>query len=315
MRRFKRILFLADGAPGEKVALERAVSLARDNKATLTVIEVSPGPPPKLPSFGGALTPKKLGEILKDEGRRHLQSLITDLAAEDVETDSKVLVGAPFVEVVREVVKGEHDLLITAAEEEKSATAMLFGSTDLHLMRKCPCPVWIMKSSRRQRYARILAAVDISADDEVEEGLNRLILDLAVSVAQVEECELDIVHAWSLYAERALRSRNILPKPEIKRMVEQTREQRQRRLQSLLDHYPMAKLKVHIHLVKGEPGEVIPALAEERQTELIVMGTVARTGLAGFFIGNAAERVLDSVDCSVLAVKPQGFVTPVALSD
>ncbi len=226
-----------------------------------------------------------------------------------------MLVGTPFVEVVRDVLKGQHDLLITAAEEEKSPTAMLFGSTDLHLMRKCPCPVWIMKSSRRQRYARILAAVDISEDDQVEEGLNRLILDLAVSMAQLEESELDIVHAWSLYAERALRSRHILPQPEIKRMVEQTREQRQRRLQSLLDHYPMAELTAHIHLVKGEPGEVIPALAEDRQIELIVMGTVARTGLPGFFIGNAAERVLDSVDCSVLAVKPQGFVTPVALSD
>lgn len=44
------------------------------------------------------------------------------------------------------------------------------------------------------------------------------------------------------------------------------------------------------------------------------MGRVARTGLSGLFMGNTAETVLRSVDCSVLALKPDGFVSPVRLS-
>ena len=315
MKRFKRILFLADGAPGEKEALARAVGLARDNRATLTITEVLPGPPPKLPLFGGDLTPKKLGNILSEEGRAHLERLVANLSAQEVKIETKVLLGTPFVQVVREILRSKHDMLIKAAEEERSPTAMLFGSNDLHLMRKCPCPVWIMKSSHRQRYARILAAVDTSAEDKSAQALNRLILDLAVSLAQLEDSELDVVHAWQLYAERALRSRNVLPKPEIERMVAETREQRRAELNSLLAQYPLTKDKMQVHLVKGAPGEVIPRLAAERQVELIVMGTVARTGIPGFFIGNTAERVLASVDCSVLAVKPEGFVTPIAPSD
>ncbi len=47
------------------------------------------------------------------------------------------------------------------------------------------------------------------------------------------------------------------------------------------------------------------------KADLLVMGTVCRTGVPGFFIGNTAEDVLQQVDCSVLAVKPKGFVTPV----
>jgi nucleotide-binding universal stress UspA family protein len=46
--------------------------------------------------------------------------------------------------------------------------------------------------------------------------------------------------------------------------------------------------------------------------ELVVMGTVARAGIAGFLIGNTAERVLGKLPCSVLA-KPDGFVCPVSL--
>jgi len=41
------------------------------------------------------------------------------------------------------------------------------------------------------------------------------------------------------------------------------------------------------------------------------MGTVGRVGIPGFFIGNTAEEILKRVECSVLAIKPAGFVSPV----
>jgi nucleotide-binding universal stress UspA family protein len=45
------------------------------------------------------------------------------------------------------------------------------------------------------------------------------------------------------------------------------------------------------------------------------MGTVARTGIRGFFMGNTAETILEQLNCSVLAIKPPGFVTPVGLDN
>jgi nucleotide-binding universal stress UspA family protein len=44
------------------------------------------------------------------------------------------------------------------------------------------------------------------------------------------------------------------------------------------------------------------------------MGTIARSGVTGLLMGNTAERVFGHVNCSVLAVKPAGFVSPVKLS-
>jgi nucleotide-binding universal stress UspA family protein len=66
------------------------------------------------------------------------------------------------------------------------------------------------------------------------------------------------------------------------------------------------------HLVKGPARLEIPVLAESLAVDLVVMGTVARTGVAGLFIGNTAEAILEQMECSVLAVKPEGFVTPVS---
>ncbi len=72
-------------------------------------------------------------------------------------------------------------------------------------------------------------------------------------------------------------------------------------------------LKPRTHLVKGWARKAIPALAKRIEADLIVMGTVARTGIPGFFMGNTAETILNQLDCSVLAIKPPGFVTPVTL--
>jgi hypothetical protein len=63
-------------------------------------------------------------------------------------------------------------------------------------------------------------------------------------------------------------------------------------------------------VLKGDAEALIPALAKRKGIELIVMGTVCRTGIAGFIVGNTAENILQQVDCSVLTVKPEGFVSP-----
>ena len=72
-------------------------------------------------------------------------------------------------------------------------------------------------------------------------------------------------------------------------------------------------LKPQTHLVKGWARKEIPALAKQIEADLVVMGTVARTGVPGFIMGNTAETILNQIDCSVLAIKPPGFVTPVTL--
>jgi hypothetical protein len=37
--------------------------------------------------------------------------------------------------------------------------------------------------------------------------------------------------------------------------------------------------------------------------------------VAGLLVGNTAERMLDRVECSLLTIKPEGFVSPVRLED
>ena len=107
--------------------------------------------------------------------------------AEGLDIKSRLLRGAPFLEIIKELVRGGHDLVIKPAEGRGGVSSLLFGSTDLHLLRKCPCPVWIIKPTKRKKHARILAAVDPDPGEKANAEFNTLILDLATSLAQREQ--------------------------------------------------------------------------------------------------------------------------------
>ena len=47
--------------------------------------------------------------------------------------------------------------------------------------------------------------------------------------------------------------------------------------------------------------------------DLIVMGTIVHSGVEGLLLGSTAEKVLGEAEVSVLAVKPEGFVSPIKL--
>ena len=81
-------------------------------------------------------------------------------------------------------------------------------------------------------------------------------------------------------------------------------------VETLLKRHSVTDCKVH--LPKGNAVDAIARLVRRDGIDVLVMGTVCRTGIPGFIIGNTAERVLDLVDCSVLVLKPEGFVSPVA---
>jgi len=313
MEQFKNILLVAHGENPGTVALKRAVTLAKRNNARLTVVGVVEELPRVMRSLIIALEPADLWEMVVEKRRKRLARVIEPLQKGGLGVTSNILRGSASLEIIREVLRGKHDLVMMTAEANVTLKETLFGGTSMHLMRQCPCPVWVMKPTSRARYARVLAAVDPNASDEEHNTLNIRIMELATSLARVEESQLHIVHAWSPISASTLRYTLRLPQQEVRKIVRETEEAHRKGFSDLVQRISLEGVKVQLHLTRGVPGEVIPLLAKKERIEVIVMGTVCRTGIAGWLIGNTAETVLRSVNCSVLTVKPVGFVTPVQL--
>jgi len=196
------------------------------------------------------------------------------------------------------------------AQNNSGIASALFDSSDMHLLRKCPCPVWADRPAGATPYQRLLAAVD-PFDDESGD-LQRLILDLATSLAKREQAALEVVHAWQLPGESMLSNgRGRIPRTELELLLEDREKHHRQALDTLLADYGLDSQADNVHLLKGRPAQVVSACTRDREADLIVMGTLGRVGIPGLIIGNTAEDVLRETQTAVLAVKPSGFVSPV----
>jgi universal stress protein E len=206
-----------------------------------------------------------------------------------------------------------YDLVLKTADGGGMLQRSIFSSVGMHLMRKCPCPVWVIRPDRTPEFDRIVAAVDAESPDADHNGLNNQILELASALARTENAELHIVQVWQLWMEQTLRGRARFHEDEVDAMARKQEASVREALKRLLDHHGLSDASTKIHVLKGAPGYAIPELVRHVKADLLVMGTVCRVGVPGFLIGNTAEKILNEVDASVLALKPNGFVSPVQL--
>ncbi len=313
MRKFHNILLVIEPGVDNHVAMERAFDLATSNEADLSLISVVE----EAPILRRAAP--DLIETLVAERTEELQAIAAQWKGE---ASIYVPVGRPFLEIIRYVLKNDLDLVIKSKAKERSRFRSL-GSTDMHVLRKCPCPVWIVRSEGGESCDRILAAVDVEPEDEDATALARRVLEVATSLANSENSQLDVLHAWSLAYEDTLRSsRSGMPQSSVDKLVADEEQSRTEKLEALtkdvVGAYESASGEAvsapRLQVRKGDPNDIIPEIVSESDIELVVMGTVGRTGVPGFFIGNTAEEVFSHIDCSILAIKPPHFESPVTLS-
>ena len=325
MERFRNILCVMTEEQTNRTALERAVSLAENNQAELTVISVMP------PVSIGMGMPES-GPISAELQKKALEVQVTKLQSavgpfqDRLSIDSKVLIGVQFLEIIRQVLRNGHDLVIKVPESGDWLDHLL-ASEDMHLLRKCPCPVWLIKPRNDGSFRRVLAAIDVvdiypEPEKKTRQLLNRQIIQMATAVALADSSELHIVHAWQAMGEHILREMSMQMKGfDVDAYVAGVKKERQDSMNRLLQSVTrdlgadvLNYLKPQMHLVKGRARKQIPELALELKADLVVIGTVARTGIPGLFTGNTAESILSQLNCSVLAIKPAGFQTPVTLT-
>ena len=92
--------------------------------------------------------------------------------------------------------------------------------------------------------------------------------------------------------------------PKVYEEIEATsRAHAQTQLDRLLARARKARVRVKGLLMDGMPYEQIARAARSKRADLVVIGTHGRTGLAKFFLGSVASRVVSTATCPVLTVR------------
>jgi len=307
MLRFKNILATVDTRFEKHPALEWAIRLAEHNQSKLKLVDV-------VPEFSWTARlampdHQHIQKVLRQEKGRALEVLAAPIRDNGIDVTTRVLSAKTSFQVMREVLRDGHDLVVRVTKGTYSRQMGFVGTTSKRLLRKCPCPVWLVHSQAPARFDRVLAAVDLGDPEEDQERLNSDIMNLASSIAQYEDGQCHVCHAWKLFADAIMRPR--LGPKEFQDLLKTTESQVASEFDKFLAPYRMSQNMEGVHLLNGDPAPAIVELVKKQNIDLIVMGTIARTGIPGMLMGNTAERLLDRVECSILAIKPDGYFSPV----
>lgn len=309
MHHYHNLLYVSHGAADESEGMKQALSLARNNQATLKVMVVTPEFPKEFAqhreSYERALLSQT--DALIASTRKALK-----LAEDEVKTSCELLPGKhASLAVIQKVLQHGYDLVIKEAQPRAGTRG--FNAIDMDLLRKCPSPVWLCQPIAHSRNEmKVAVAIDPESQEPAAEQLSVRLLQVARAMANQCSGKLEIISCWDDLFESTLKHSGFIrvSEEEIEARSADLEHTHRAALDRLIAQADIAEAYT-VHHVRGKPDTAIPAFIDEEQVDVLVMGTVARTGIAGFITGNTAENIMQQLSCSLMAMKPQGFVSPV----
>ncbi|MEJ5111539.1 universal stress protein UspE [Erwinia billingiae] len=217
----------------------------------------------------------------------------------------------PYEAIIQEVLNGRYDLVLKMAHQHDRLQAVVFTPTDWHLLRKCPCPVWMVKDQPWPEGGRAVVAVNLASEEPHHDPLNTKLVKETLELADlVNHTEVHLVGAYPI---TPINIAIELPDFDPSVYNDAIRGQHLLAMKALRQKFSIDEKFTHVD--KGLPEEVIPNLAEHLDAGVVVLGTIGRTGISAAFLGNTAEQVIDHLRCDLLAIKPDGFTSPIELDD
>jgi len=312
MNTISQILSVVDPTTDDQPAMRRAAWVAANTGADLELLicyynEYLSGD--RLFDSSSLRTTRK--EVL-DGYEKHLETLAEPLRQSGLTVRTRAVWDHPLYEgIVRHAAAINADLVFKDAHHHSAISRALLTNTDWSLIRACASPLWLVKAGDLPDKPVILAAIDPMNEHDKPAALDDEILMLSKTLAEVSSAEMHVFHSYDPRVAISTATANAyipvsLPFDEIEK---QMRQQHEKRFNEIIKYHEIDAGRAH--LVSGLTHEELPALAEDLDALVVVMGAVARNPLKRLFIGSTAERTLGQLPCDMLIVKPSWFHTAV----
>lgn len=303
------LVALADPTARNSPAVARAAGIAKRTGAKLTLFHSLYSPYVAGEQFYSPDALQRDIEGAVNARKEELERLAKPLRDAGVNVHVRVRWDYPVHEsIVREVMREKIDLLVIGSHRHGAAARLVLTNTDWQLIRLCPCPTLLVKTTKPYERARVVAAVDPMHAHAKPEALDALLLSTGDAFAEAFGGKLHAAHFYTL-ATPFTSGLMVEPVPMPVEVAELHQKEVKAAFEKLAAKYALGPKRAHLRV--GLPVDELPELVKELEAHLVVMGAVSRSTLKRLFIGNTAERVIDKLDCDVLVVKPKSFKTPV----
>lgn len=310
MKSYKNLLVVIDPASDHQAALGRAVNLAGCTQAHIHVLLPIYDFSYEMTTMLSVQEREAMREAVINARREWLEQVLKMHDAPDEITVHVIWHNRPFEAVISYTLSHQIDLIIKATRAHDSLKSVIFTPTDWHLIRKAPVPVLLVKEHEWPEQGKIIAAIDAGNDEPAHQGLNRRIIEEAKKVAGFVSASVELVNS---YPGTPINIAIEIPDFDPESYTEAVKKYHHAETLKLAEAHEIPAEQCHVD--EGLPEDVIPAKARVMDAELVVMGTIGRTGFSAALIGNTAEHVIDQLNCDVLAIKPEDFECPITIEE
>lgn len=306
MRTVRRILVaVKDTGTRTLPAVQKAAQLARALNAELELYHAIAEP---VYIDALAIAGQSVAQLQKKWHDAHIAKLekIADrLRADGTKVRTAVDWDFPaFESIIRRAARSKADLIVAERHATRHLAPWMLRFNDWELLRRSPVPVLLVKSSRPYATPTVLAAIDPGHGFAKPAKLDTAILAASGLFAGALGGTLHVAHAFVPATVDLDRLDLNLPNLSAHIEAEAAKHAKTAFDRELAgSNLPPAQR----HLIGQHPVDAIPALTRELGAELVVMGAISRKGIRRMLIGNTAERVLDTLPCDVLVIKPTHF--------
>ncbi|QBF84603.1 universal stress protein UspE [Shewanella maritima] len=306
MKDYNKVLVVINPTTDHQAALDRAVDLASKSQAEviafLSIFDFSY----EMTSILSHQEREAMRQGVIDQRKAWLDDILVQYQPRGVNIHSEVVWhNRPFESVINYAMEHDVDLIVKGTHDHDKLKAVIFTPTDWHLMRKAPIPVLMVKEHDWPVNGKIICAINVACEDEEHQNLNGKVIQYAKHLADKFSASVHLVNG---YPGTPVNLAIELPDFDANSYNDTIRMQHEQRVQYIAQTYEIPFENCHVE--EGLPEDIIPDMAQKLDAELVILGTVGRTGFSAALIGNTAEHVIDSINCDLLAIKPDGFKSP-----
>ncbi|MBA6349097.1 universal stress protein UspE [Colwellia sp. BRX8-9] len=308
MDKYKKILAVIDPTTENQKALKRAIELARHSggqiTAFLTIYDLSY----EMTTMLSGEEREAMRQSVINDRKLWLDEKISETDHQDITIDTCIIWhNRPFEKIIKKVLAENFDIVIKGTHQHDKLKSVIFTPTDWHILRKCPCPVLLVKDHSWPSNGNLLTALNIGSDDDEHKALNNKLTQESIVFSSLIKANVHLVNSY--------------PGTPVNIAIEIPEFNASEYNDTMFNHHKSA-MKDHAnsfniplkntHVKEGLPEDVIQSISKHVDAELVVLGTIGRTGISAALIGNTAEHVIDRLNCDVLAIKPDGYLSPLA---
>lgn len=288
MKLLEKILLADDFSKSSENVVKTAIELAKIFHSKVVPMHVLPDD----------IVSEKVQSLLKEAATKKLEATAEAIRSEGVEVESPILeYGSPHDEIVQAAVGVNANLILIGSGETRQEARFQLGTTTERIIQKSEKPVYVVKEGVPLNVQSILCPVDFSAT-------SKRALTNAITMARRFKAELKVLSVCELQGATWFTSEK-----DKKEENENRCAQHKARFDKFLEGFNFSDLNWTKEIRRGGAAEEILSAISEKMVDLLIMGTLGRTGLGRLIIGSVTEKVVREVPCSFLTLKSEDVIS------